>query len=266
MIDYQRRVEVWLNDVNLQTAAPLAVVQYVNEVAPEFDLEAADLARPAGSRLSRRKRTAKEIRIGCVIGNLYDLTVRAQALDAIAGWARDGILKVSYRPNQQLRVIAGKPPTLGNAREWTQNVEISFYAYALPFWEGTAENERVVSLTTDGVNESAGQINPAGTAEFAPVEILITNTGAAAMTACTVIVGSMVIGLTGLNVAPGEAVHMYHDETMLFRIRAGTTELTSCRSASSDDELTAPSGTYTAVRVTTDAPATVEFKTRGLWL
>lgn len=264
MIDYRRLVKVWINDILLQTVAPLAVVQTVTEPQPEMDMETADAIGVRGSTLARRKRKSKEVKIGIIIGNQYDLEARAATMDAIASWAKDGILKMSYRPNQRLRVSAGRLPAIGSVREWTQMIEVSLVAYALPYWEGIEET--AVTLTAEADAETTGILHPMGTAEFAPCAVTITNTDETVLSRLTVSAGSTQITLSGLEIASGGSVTLYHDDNMLFRIQSNGTELANLRTSTSSDELIVTPGADNTISITADADVDAVFSSRGLWV
>lgn len=264
MIDYQRKVSVSLDGVLLTSAEPLAVVQQVEESTPEMDMDTADAPRLIGSTLLRRKRKSKAVKIEVIIGNLYDLELRAQAADAIRAWAKDGILEVGYRPNQRLRVTAGKVAALGQVREWTQMIEIPLIAYALPYWE--SKTAVSTTLTRAAAGTANGTITPDGTAEYAPCAVTITNTSNAAINSLTVTVGSRSIVFDGLNLASGAQLVLSHDDNMVFRITAGGTSANDARTAGSDDELLVVPGQSNAISITADQACSAVFSARGLWL
>lgn len=264
-IDYRRIVGVSLNGVPLTSAESLAVVQQVEEVTPEMDLDTADAHRPIGSTLLRRKRKAKEIKIGVIIGNLYDLELRAQAADAIRAWAQDGILEVSYRPEQRLRVKAGRVAALGQVREWTQMIEISLVAYALPYWESKTAVSTTLNLATAGGTQS-GTITPDGTADFAPCAVTITNVSNATIHTITVTVGDRSIVLENLELSAGAQLVLSHNDDMVYTITSGGVSKNDARTPDSDDELLVVPGQSNAISITADQAVSAVFSARGLWL
>jgi hypothetical protein len=262
-MDYKRRVNVVLNGVNLQDAAPLVVAQVINEVTPDTDLVTVNNYAFAGQRFIRLRRKKKEIRIGCMIACVYDLQLRAAMQDALTKWAQDGILEVSYRPEQRLRVNVTSKPALGSVRDWTQELEVVFTANALPYWEDLYPT--TVSLTAVAGQTASGSVVPPGSTAVIPVEVTVTNTGAGILNTVSVSAGDTAMEFSGLNIPAGGRLVLSYDNNMVLHITDSTTSKAHCRTAASDDNLLAVPGQSATFQVSGDSNVSAVFSMRGLW-
>lgn len=239
------------------------MIQAVEEAEAETDILTSDKFGAYGSYLAGRRRKTKQIRISCVIGVLYDLDERARVLDALATWAQDGYLTVSYRPGKRLRAKITKRPSLGDIREWTQAIEIEFTAYSLPYWEDVTPSE--VTITAAANSAKTGKLTINGTADKVPVEVTVTNTGSAALQTLDLTVGNTQMSLAGLNIPKNGQLTIAYDDDMLLRITDGTASKLSCRVASSSDDLQGSPGDNT-VSIKGNVAVSATFSARGLWL
>ena len=72
------------------------------------------------------------MRIELDIRERFDLRARAAILSAVNGWAADGILKVSYRPEQRMRVALTQAAALSDARDVSGKYVVEFTAGPSP--------------------------------------------------------------------------------------------------------------------------------------
>lgn len=264
MMDYRRHVDAFINGVSLQTAAPMTVIQEITEAEAETDIVLSQHPR-TGQRLGSRRRKAKEIRITAVIGNQYDLEARARQLDLMAAWAQDGMLKVSYRPGEHLRVKVKKRPPLGAVREWTQPMEFIFAAYEIPYWEDD-EAEYVWFENVDNVgSEVSGSISLAGSAPYVPLNcVFVVAEGTLNQLQVRTPAGAMT--LSNVNVPAGNELRIEHaEEDHHLIIRCGSSSRLACRTADSADDLLVVPGAPTDIAFTADTTVQLTASGRGLW-
>lgn len=263
-MDYARLVKATINGVELSRATRYAFIQTATESSPEIELTLSDRLSLAGQHYTRAKTKSKEIKLGIIIAELYDLRARARTLDIINEWAQDGILTLSYRPHQQLRVQVTKRPALGSVREWSQIIEVILKAHVLPFWEATTPTQ--VTITAAANAAGTGNLQPDGNVEKVPVEITVTNRGSAVMNSLTVSAGNTAMVFTGLAIPAGQTLRLFYDDNMILRIATGQgVNKTSCRTAASSDELLASPGVANLCSVSANTPASAIFSARGLW-
>lgn len=261
MVDHNRRVYATLNGVRLQDVAPLAVIQSIVESPPELDVMTMDTSN--SQRFLRMTRKKRDIKIGIVIGCVYDLQTRAQTLDAIAKWARDGVLEVSYRPWQQLYVHVTKAPALGSVREWTQEIEILLTAYSFPFWETRELGE--IEVVTTAMSSAGAPVTPAGTVDIEPVEVTVLNTSSDIMSGLTLMAGDTKMIFGGLNVGFGQKLVLAYDHNGLLRIECDGVSKVSCRTPESDDNLLVVPGQQSWLGISADVNACAYFRVKELY-
>lgn len=185
-----------------------------------------------------------------------DTARRTAAFAAVQGWAKGGgTLTRSDRPDQELLIDHVQQPVMQSALKWTDIVDITFQAYAFPFWQGV--EPVTVTLNDDG------SITVPGTADTAKASAVITPDGE--LTAVTISTGACVVSLEDLSIPAGQALTIGYDDSGYMRIESGGESLLLNRTVDSSDELCVLCGGDTA-SVTANTAVTVELTARGVWL
>lgn len=252
-----KRLNAWLNGAALRDVDGRIHIVNITENAPDQELSWTDAPGRSGQRLMGRRRTNQRITIEFDIRELFDLAARASIVDAVNAWARDGILEVSYRPEQRIRVVLGKAAELGGARDVTGSYTLDFDTTGVPFWESAA----AVTWSASGTGANiAGTMAIPGSVETWP-DVSITPTGGTLNT-ITVAFGNSSMSFEGLNVGSGTKMTITHDDQGLLVVKAGSTSKLSCRTAVSADELEAGPGSVRAAYLANVA-CSVTFSARG---
>lgn len=251
-----RHVEAYLDGRSLRDAAPRIWITQITEDAATLEPRTSVFPGWDGERLIRTERRSLTVHIECQVHEVHNLTARAAALDAIAAWAGGGgILTVSYRPHQRLRVTPTAVPALGAARDYTQTITADLTAYAVPYWEDmtvrTAEPAAAASGET--LLSVPGSVDTPLDAEITP---------AAALTSLQITTARGAVALQGLSVAAGKKIILSHTEDDILTITADGTGVLRCRTAASADDLLIPAGPST-VAWTADAACAVKLMARG---
>lgn len=253
-----KRLNAWINDYALRDVDPKLYITEIYEPAADATLEWGAVPGVSGQRLLRRTRQSKRIRIEFDIRELFDLTGRAAIITAVNDWAKDGILKVSYRPRQQMRVILADPAVIDGARDVSAKFEVAFQAGADPYWQ----DDQLTTVSLSGTAGTGTVIVP-GQVNTWP-EITVTPS-ASTLNALTLSINGQTMAFTGLGVESGTALTIGHDDRGLLQIKAGATSKLSCRTAASvDDFLIAPGSG--AVAMAADVSSSVVFGFRGRYL
>lgn len=255
-------LNVWLNNVSLQGMDGRILVQGVSDNPPQTEILYGDNPGRMGQRLLARRRVNRRVSVAFAIRELRDLAARAAILDRVNGWAQDGVLKVSNRPGQQLRVLCAGRATIMTPRDYTEEFRIDFDAAVCPFWEDTAPQ-------TAALSGASGRfaIYNLGTADAEPT-VTVTPTGGA-LSYFFINIGQTgnfpSFSLNDLNIPQGTALRIYYDDNGILRIMAGTDSLMSCRSEASADDLKAfPGQNYINFLANTACDVSVEVKSRWL--
>ena len=234
-----RREEIWLNNTSLRDVDPRIVSVRLIEQDVQNEITYGQNQGMDGQRVLGRRRVSKRVRVSFAIRELYDLPARSAAIDAVNAWARDGILRASVRPGQQLNVICTEYARAEDVRAYADELSLAFEAAGVPYWQEAQPS----SLTLSG-DSASGSLVVRGNAPTV-LDATVTPTGGA-LTALTLTATAggraTVFAFSGLSVAQGTALVIAHDAQGLISISAGSVSLLGKRTAASDDELVALPG------------------------
>lgn len=252
-----RHVEAYLDGLALRDAAPKVWIKQITEEIGALDASTAVFPGTDGERLlGPPRRRSLTVTIAATIHEVYDLTYRAQAQDAIAAWmGRGGVLTVSYRPDKRLRVAPGAVPALGKVRDYTQEITMKLTAYAVPYWEDVDARTWTYEADDDGEDEIA-----ITGARETPLQALIVPS--AELDTFTLQVGDDFITLADLNLASGKALVIGRTTDDFLTITADGVGILNKRTAASSDDLLLRPGANT-VSWTADATCAVTLSARG---
>lgn len=248
----------WLDNQALRDVDPRILIQRIEDNVPQTDLQYGDNPGRSGQRLLMRRRVSRRISVAFAIRELRDLAARAALVDRVNGWARDGVLQISTRPTQQIRVVCAGRAAIANPWDYTEELKIDFDAVPSPYWE-----DRVPQLLTLNGSSGTGSILNRGTAD-ALASVTVTPTGGALST-LGITLGGVGFTLSGLSVATNTPLRIGYDERGFLFIKTAAASLLSCRTAESSDDLTAAPG-YNSVSFTANTACRVEMEVRGTWL
>lgn len=254
-----KRLNAWINDAALRDVDSRLYITEITEPEADVTLEWGAAPGIAGQRLLRRTRQSKRVRIEFDIRELFDLRARAAILSAVNGWAADGILKVSYRPEQRMRVALTQAAALSDARDVSGKYAVEFTAGPSPYWEDEAATTLALTAGTTG----SGTILVPGQAKT-PAEITVTPSGAT-LNDLSVTIQGQNMTFADLAVGSGVALKIGHDERGILTIRAGDTGKLSKRTAASVDDFNLAPGSA-EVSFEANAACAVSVGVRGRYL
>lgn len=250
-----RRLNAWINGVSLRELDSRIHVVNITEDAPDQELTWATAQGRSGQRLLSRTRSSKRISIEFDIRELYDIAARAGIVDAVNRWARDGLLTVSYRPEQRLRVLLTKAAEFGAARNITDSYTVEVTAATEPYWEYVAPVELQLTGTS-----GEGVIVLPGSAMAAPV-IDITP-GNASLQTLELVVAGQTLEFADLGVAKGKTLRIAHDSAGLLSVATSTASKLSKRTPESADDIMVSPGAV-SIQYTANTSCTVAVSIRG---
>lgn len=198
----------------------------------------------------------KEITVTIVFSLfVYNTQERNEALREVCRWANGKVLETSDREDQRLMVRCKSYPAM-NALKWTDQLQMTFSATLLPYWESKNAVTATVSANGSKTLYVPGNI-PAD--EYRPqVDVEATLTGSA--TSVSISTGTDTITLSGLNFAANDVIRVYHDENLFLHITLNGTSILDKRTGSND--LRAACGRNT---VSITGPMNAAFTVRGVW-
>ena len=240
------RYSAWLDGLPLHEIDPTIYILDIQEDPAKMDISTATKAGGAGRFVVTRQRQTLSVTILFAIRE-QDVTRRKAIMQKVIAWAKGGkYLAINDRPDQRLRVEVDELPTVQSALRWTQDLSITFTAYAFPFWENTYHDSLTIS--------DAASMSVAGDADSAPVDVSITPSG----NTVTVKADRTTITLTDLS----GAVEITHGDDGLLRVMSGGESILSHRTPESSDDLTATPGRVNDFSI---EGGTATFRVRGVW-
>lgn len=248
------RYSAWLDGIGLHDISPKLYIMDIEESYPDVSVLTASNAGREGLRVTNRRRQSLTVVIRFMVHE-YDTTARKNIFQQIGAWAKGKYLTISDRPGQRLRVHCDRVPTVQSSLKWTGTQSITFTAYEKPYWE----NETTTKATITG-SSGTWEMTVPGTAEKAPVEVTVNNTGTDTLTDLALTVGDTKMMFTGLNVAAGASMRIYYDDEGVLHLPVGQ------RTAESSDELQAVCGETTAISMSANTMVSALFEARGRYL
>lgn len=242
------RYQVWLDGLPMHGLDPAIIVTDIMEETASMDVVTHPKASGDGLHVAKRTRQSLSVVVRFCIYE-YSVTRRKAVMQQIVAWAKAGkYLSINDRPDQRLRVEVDELPTIASAMKWTQELSVTFTAYAMPYWED--EEATTVSVANGGTSS----VYVPGDADRAVVNATITPTA----TTVTVQAGNTSITLEGVT----KAVEISHGDDGILRIVSGGEGIMAARAPESDDELTVTPGATNDFGV---SGGTAVFSVRGVW-
>ena len=219
---FSRRVA--LNEVQLDELHDAIVIRSIEPAAGRDTINAVGNGGPYGQRITGGRRDNIDIVIKFAIDiRRTDLQGRSEVLEAVNAWAAIACrenggawLTVGHRPDRRIRVILAQAAAEGDLWQWTDDYQLTFRAYGVPYWENL--NAASYAIGGETLNAS-GAITIGGSAP-ASVGVIMENTSGAVINSLNVSVDAKVMSFNTLALAAGETLVIDHDEkTGLIRIR-----------------------------------------------
>lgn len=262
------RHRVALNGNHLDEVDERIVITGVEEAAGREQITAAASGHN-GQRITGRRRDPLNVTVRFRLWiRKNDMAARAELLEKVNAWAADGgALFLNYKPQRRLTVTLTQAPGLGDPWNWTDEFEMVFTAYAVPYWQDWT----AVTVQTSTGTERNATIEVPGSAETV-MEATVWNRSGAKISTLTVTCGSSVIDLAGLDFGAGEKIVINHSHTagkFVLRIRQGTDSsmksILAKRKPESSDDLYVNPGSV-ACNVKAQRAIQAEFSVRGRYL
>lgn len=249
----------WLNGMEFATVHPSLILQHINEQAPKILYKTVE--RPGGGLMELARVTSqRDIILEFAIREGLDYAARMHALQAVNAWAMaGGSLELSDHPGQFIRVSLTAAPAMGQLRDWTHDLSMTFTAAWYPYWQ----DKSVATASAQGMATGSIDLFVLGTAPSClEAEITPVSSPLQLMT-LTSLQSSMGLDLTGAPVPAGETIKIDYDTRHLIRIMHGNDRLLRYRTG--DDDVILMPGKQT-ILVSCNTACNITFKSRGVWL
>lgn len=244
-----------LDDILLSSLDDHICVLDIKENTPKLRTTALSM-HPDGQHLLRQTRESLTVQVHFAIHE-EDPTRRREAMQVVCAWAaKGGLLTTSDRPGQQLTVICTETPAM-SADDWTEALTLSFTTAHSPYWEDAEPTQ----VTGSG----AMMLTVPGTADFAPVDAAIFNTGTAPVTHLSLHCGSTYIIFEDIFLPVGGQFFLQNTKGVLFAHINGESVLRH-RTSGSADLLLAPCGQECLVSALALQPLQATFTARGRYV
>lgn len=251
---------IYLDGVSLQSVSNAVRVVDVVELRPKRTLDAMERLGMPGSILLRDHLDSRQVRVQFVLLTA-SFAQRTQALSDITAWAMAGKwLQIADRPEQRLRIVCTETPLTMSKRKWTELCEMTFAAYALPFWEDCSP----IQAKASAVTAREMHITPLGNVQQVPLRCKITPTGGTLDT-LTIAANGAEMAFSGLAVPVGQPFSIDYEDGIL-TANATNADGTACpclRFRSGDEGIPLHTGQDNAVQITTSTVCDVTVSAKG---
>lgn len=254
----KRREDIWINNRSLRDVDARIINVRLLEDRAERETIFGDWPGRPGRLLLGARRVSKTVRIEFGIRELYDLAAREAVLEAVNAWAADGVLTASARPGRMLEGVVKAWAAAEDIRDYNAAYQLEFETTAVPFWQ----DELPATVSGSG---ATGEISLTVGGDL-PTWAEITMTAGAALSSATITTasaeGQTATALSGLSLAAGKVLRIYHDAAGILRIEAdGVSALSKRGAASADEPLIGPG--LSKITWSANASVTVNVSARG---
>lgn len=241
-----------LNGVRLSSLNDRICVLDIREDAPKLRTTCLSL-HPEGHHVLRQTRESLTLRVIFALHE-EDPIRRREALNTIHAWTfKGGMLTTSDRPAQQMQVTCTSLAPL-SAEDWTEELTLAFQSARTPYWED--------AQPTSVTGSDALVLDTPGTADAAPVDVMIVNDTEETVTRVTLIADETQMVFEGLSFHPGSRFSLNQSDGPLLAEIDGESVL-HCRTPNSSDCLLVPCGRRSTVSAAATLPLTSTFTVRG---
>ena len=251
------RYEAYMDGTSLSSIHPNLLILDIGHEVSSFSVSAESIAKRDGLMVLARKRAKTVVTISFML-RIYDIAERQRVLQQIQRWAKGSVLETNDRPGQELYVSCDEFPMIGSARDWLEELTMSFTTYEKPYW--MEKTYASVSLTAG--TSGSGSLYVPGNAGETFVEV--TATPSSSMANITLTVGNTSMTLTGVSATSSQPITIRYDNQNILHIKRGTTSVLDKRTGS--DDLLAECGTPVSVSFSSSVSCTVVFRAKGVWL
>ena len=260
----RQKYDAFIDGVSIRSLSPILRVTGIKEqiVRPDVNTEAYPVLH--GSFMLGARRRELTVQITFVLAEIYNLTARAQAVDAVNAWAKAGKLEVNYRPDKCIFVDAVTEfPSVENIKDLTGEYSVTLSAYAMPFWVDAVPVE-APEFIPDAVDGTTVTMQITGN-RTAYLEADITIMEGTLTTLTIGVLDTTTTMIIAATLAAGDVLHIGYDSNHFLTIYADDGGiLQGALSRTSSDHLLLVPGAN-EIEVSADTKVTVALHARGVY-
>ena len=231
---------VSLAGTQLDSVDSRIVIKAVDTGVPHESLQATSRMGGWGQRMTLQHWDSLDVRVTFGIDiPKRQLAARREVFEKVVAWALStGWLTVDYMPERRIYVDKAILPSSGDLWQWTEDFQITFRAYSVPFWQDV----NPTSVAYRGVSSWTATIGVPG--QFRTVaDVTFHNATSDTMTSFSITIGGRTLALSGISLAGGADLVISHGTDGLLRVTAGGTSVYDKITAASADDLYIDPGT-----------------------
>ena len=231
---------VALGGAQLDEVSNKIVIRGINTGIPHEKIDAVNRMGGWGQRITMQHWSTMDVIVRFAIDvPKKNLAQRRTIWEEVVSWAlQKGWLTVDYMPNRRMYVDKVILPSSGDLWTWTDDFQITFLAYNVPFWQDV----NPPSVAYRGVSSWTATIGVPG--QFGTVaDVTFHNATNDTMTSFSITTAGKTIALSGISLAGGADLVISHGTDGLLRVTAGSTSVFDKITAASSDDLYIDPGT-----------------------
>ena len=231
---------VALGGAQLDEVSNKIVIRGINTGIPHEKIDAVNRMGGWGQRITMQHWSTMDVIVRFAIDvPKKNLAQRRTIWEEVVSWAlQKGWLTVDYMPNRRMYVDKVILPSSGDLWTWTDDFQITFLAYNVPFWQDV----NPTSVAYRGVSSWTATIGVPG--QFRTVaDVTFHNATSDTMTSFSITIGGRTLALSGISLAGGADLVISHGTDGLLRVTAGGTSVYDKITAESSEDLYIDPGT-----------------------
>lgn len=210
---------VALNNVQLDEVDSRIVISGVEPGDGRENIAAVDAAAGFGQRITGMRRQSVDMVVRFRIHErgrtAAGQQTRSEVLEKVNAWAAPGgVLTVNYKPGRRLNVVLAQAPGEGSLWDYTKEFQMTFRAYAIPYWEDSTQSSKQV-----GTDESEETTITTGGSAQTQIGFTMLNTSGSTINTASISAGGKTMSFSSLGLANGETLTIDHTDDGLVRIR-----------------------------------------------
>ena len=223
--------QVALNGQSLDGVHPAIVIRSVDPGAAAESVQTAPKMAGIGQRITGSSWGVREVTVRYAIDiPKTELEARRAVYESVCAWARQaGWLTANFMPYKRLYVDKTVITSMGDPREWTNDFEIRFQAYNVPFWLDEIPEKATYTSVSSGDKAIRVKGNAPGV-----MDVSFKNTSGSSCANVAFTVGSNTLTFNGINLANNDTLEITHGTDGLLRAYVGTTSKYSLMTGGDD--------------------------------
>lgn len=206
-----------LGGVQLDEIDEAIVIRSIRQGTANESLNASERMGGWGQRLSRQHYDTLDVVVSYAIDiPKRKMTQRREVMDAVNTWAlKKGWLTINWMTGKRMYVDHVIIPQAQDLWDWTDEYQITFRAYNVPFWQDSTANK-----VTSKTNKSGSLTLTVNGNVESPLDLTFENKSGQKIDKFSVTSGGQTIALTSLGLGGSSTLKISHGTNGLLKITA----------------------------------------------